>query len=120
MIFKIYEGYDWHNDVPLYQVIGTNNDYAGEWHNHYEDAELELEGLQMESKKTLQTFWQHLGDTPIDEDETIEKPVKVGHQGHNPWHTFPIGTHRQEIWSWIEDQWKVSVHSLMFPSTKIF
>lgn len=45
MIFKIYEGYDWHNDVPLYQVIGTNNDYVGEWHTHYEDAELELEKL---------------------------------------------------------------------------
>lgn len=44
MIFKIYEGYDWHNDVPLYQVIGTNNGYVGEWHTHYEDAELETPG----------------------------------------------------------------------------
>lgn len=46
MSFKIYEGYDWHNGTPLYQVIGTNNDYVGEWHTHHEDAELELEQLQ--------------------------------------------------------------------------
>lgn len=114
MIFKIYEGYDWHNGNPLYQVIGTNNEYVGEWHTHYEDAELELESLETESKKSLQTFWQNLGDTPIDENETIETPVSAGHQGHNPWHTFPVGTHREEIWGWVESQWGVSVYSLMF------
>lgn len=45
MIYKIFNGFDHFKQCPLFQVIGTNNDYVGEWHNNLTDAEIELKNL---------------------------------------------------------------------------
>ena len=43
--FKIFTGIDYFNQTELFQVIGVNNDYIGEWHSLIEDAENELKNL---------------------------------------------------------------------------
>lgn len=43
--FKIVQGHDWYNDKPIYQVLGVNNDYCGEWHTEESDAMRELSDL---------------------------------------------------------------------------
>lgn len=46
--YKVSTGHDHKNDKPLYQVIGVNNEYNGEWHTDKGDAEKELDGLNGE------------------------------------------------------------------------
>ena len=48
--------------------------------------------------------WEALGDIAIDDEECIDTPFLH----------FPAGTHREEIWHWIEETYDVSVHNLMF------
>jgi len=31
--YKIFEGFDHFNNKPIYQVIGVNNEYVGEWYH---------------------------------------------------------------------------------------
>jgi hypothetical protein len=38
MNYRIFEGYDHFNGTPLYQVIGSDNDYVGEWHTSEQQA----------------------------------------------------------------------------------
>lgn len=56
------------------------------------------------TKQAAQKLWDKLGDIPIDEDECIEEP----------YHTFPKGTHREDIWHWFEETFNLSVTELMF------
>lgn len=57
---------------------------------------------RLEKAKDL---WDEFGDVPMNpETERIE----------TPWHGFPTGTHREEIWHWFEDTFKVRVHDLMY------
>ena len=52
-------------------------------------------------------LWHELGDIPMNpETECIEVQ----------WHNFPSGTHREDIWHWIEDTYHVPVYNLMFPA----
>ena len=51
-------------------------------------------------------IWDNLGDIPIDNNECIEVEFM----------DFPIGTHREEIWIWIESFYNISVVNLMFPN----
>ena len=44
--YKIFVGYDHYKGVPLYQVIGVDNDYVGEYHKDRKDAEKELAELE--------------------------------------------------------------------------
>lgn len=45
MKYKIFEGRDHNKDIPLYQVVGVDNEYVGEWHTSKQDAEKELSKL---------------------------------------------------------------------------
>jgi len=51
--------------------------------------------MRIESKK----LWQELGDIPTNKNDEIEK--RFLH--------FDIGTHREEIWHWFEDEFNLSV-----------
>ena len=44
MKYNIFEGFDWINQRPIFQVKGVDNDYCGEWHTKPE-AQKELDGL---------------------------------------------------------------------------
>ena len=47
--YKIVEGNDHYNNKPLFQVVGIENDYVGEWHSTMTEAQNELNS--MHSKK---------------------------------------------------------------------
>lgn len=46
MRYKIIEGKDHFKNLPLFQVIGTDNEYAGEWNETREEAKQELKTLK--------------------------------------------------------------------------
>jgi len=55
--------------------------------------------------RRAEEIWEKLGDVPIDEDECIDEVFM----------DFDIGTHREDIWHWIEEKFDVSVATdLMF------
>ena len=43
--YKIFEGYDHFKSVPLFQVLGVNNEYVGEWNETREEAHEEIKNL---------------------------------------------------------------------------
>jgi len=47
----------------------------------------------------LLTLWAELGDIPINEDEELEE--RFLH--------FDKGTHREEVWHWLEDEYNISI-----------
>lgn len=50
--YKIVKGYDHYNSVPLYQVVGVeDNDYVGEYHKILNDAKSELKELSKKLKE---------------------------------------------------------------------
>ena len=53
----------------------------------------------MIQKSKANILWEKLGDIPINENEEIE--VNFLH--------FKIGTHREKIWHWFENKFKLSV-----------
>ncbi|MCD8109982.1 MAG: hypothetical protein LUE14_07775 [Clostridiales bacterium] len=51
-------------------------------------------------ERSYKELWEELADIPIDsETETID----------TDWIGFPAGTHREDIWHWFEDYYKISV-----------
>lgn len=44
--YKIFQGYDWYKGKYIYQVVGINNDFVGEWHTLKRDAQKELKYLR--------------------------------------------------------------------------
>ena len=50
-VYRIFEGKDHFNNKPLYQVIGVNNDYGGEFHTSKASAQRELKATMVESRK---------------------------------------------------------------------
>lgn len=57
------------------------------------------------TRKTATILWEKLGDIPIDTDEQIKEEFLH----------FPVGTHRETIWHWFEEQFDLSINELMFP-----
>ena len=52
--------------------------------------------------KTVKLFspiWASLGDVPIDSNGGLEEQ----------WRHFPIGTPREEVWHWLEEEFNVSI-----------
>lgn len=43
--YKIFNGFDHFNGINLYQVLGTDNEFNGEWHTSQEEAKKELNEL---------------------------------------------------------------------------
>lgn len=46
MTYRVSEGKDHKNNKPLFQVIGIDNEYVGEWHTDRGDAKKELKDLE--------------------------------------------------------------------------
>lgn len=62
--------------------------------------ELEAERAREDNLNKARQIWDEFTDVPMDpETECIE----------SDWNQFPAGTHREEIWHWIEDTYHVSV-----------
>jgi hypothetical protein len=75
MRYKVFEGYDHFNDSPLYQVIGVNNDYVGEWHTEERDAKKELRDLSRQRSSSRRRRAEKIYDNGFDgvaESEVFE------------------------------------------------
>lgn len=60
----------------------------------------------MKSMDELKTLWEKLGDTPVNDDGEIDEKFL----------DFDIGTDREEIWTWFEEQNPdFSVAKMMYP-----
>jgi len=53
--------------------------------------------------KALETFWNELGDIPVDDDGIIQEPFL--------W--WPKGTDREDIWHWFDEKYPDGVVKLM-------
>lgn len=53
MKYYIFEGFDWVNARPVFQVNGRDNDYCGEWHASKPEAQAELDGLVKSSQAAV-------------------------------------------------------------------
>lgn len=52
----------------------------------------------------VSNLWKEFGEVPVNpETGEIE----------SEWHGFLIGTHREDIWHWFEEQFSISVAKLM-------
>jgi len=43
--YKIFKGYNHLKNTDLFQVIGINNDFVGDWHNTKQEANEELKNI---------------------------------------------------------------------------
>ncbi len=68
--YKIFEGYDHYKGEPMYQVVGVENEYEGEYHRDRKDAEkelaeiegkFELGGVMANGGEVARTILQQLG-----------------------------------------------------------
>ena len=101
------------SDEKIREISGSMLDYLTQCGDEYEieelNAKLEEANEELEELDNLnkaKQVWDELTDVPMDpETECIE----------SDWKQFPAGTHREEIWHWIEDTYNVSVaEDLMF------
>lgn len=69
--------------------------------NVEEDYELLMrEYDNLRRNEHVKDLWREFGDIPMNPDtECIEVE----------WNGFPTGTHREEIWSWFEETYNISV-----------
>lgn len=49
--YRIFEGFNFHNQMSIFCVIGDNNDYCGEWHGLWSDADQEMADLAEKAKR---------------------------------------------------------------------
>lgn len=61
----------------------------------------------LKTNKNRDHLWEMLGNTPVNNDGELEEVYL----------DFPIGTQCEEIWSWFEETFDVSVYRLMYPNT---
>ena len=59
--------------------------------------------------KALETFWNELGDIPVDDDGIIQESFL--------W--WPKGTDREDIWHWFDEKYPGGVVKLMGLEEKI-
>ena len=60
----------------------------------------------MNSELTAKEIWEKLGDIPVNDNGEIEEPFLE----------FEVGTDREDIWHWIEEEYDVRVYDLMYPN----
>lgn len=64
----------------------------------------ELEKHLKNKYEALQ-LWKELEDIPVDENEKLDTDWYIRNKGKN----FRKGTHREEIWHWLEETFNVSI-----------
>ena len=68
--------------------------------SYYSPEELASLEENLYKYRHIEDLWSEFGDTPMNpHSETIEQP----------WHHFPVGTHREIIWRWFEMEFDISV-----------
>ena len=55
--------------------------------------------MTVTATENVQDVWDSLRDVPVDVDDCIEQEF----------HGFPVGTHKFDIWHWVEEHFNVSI-----------
>ncbi len=55
--------------------------------------------MTVTAKENVHDVWNSLRDVPVEVDDCIDEE----------WRHFPIGTHKFDIWLWIEEEFDVSI-----------
>lgn len=85
-----------HISIRITQLESILTNHQNE-HDPEELASMEEELFQL---RHIGNLWDEFGDTPMNpETECLEQK----------WHNFPVGTHREIIWHWFENQFDLSV-----------
>jgi hypothetical protein len=88
--------------LQIYKIDGV--DYANCMDRSVKQFQEDLEApFTGRFDEALVNLWERLGDVPVNDDGEIEEDFLH----------FPTGTDREEIWSWIEETYDVSVYDLM-------
>lgn len=90
-------------NITQYESILTNHT---DEHSCEEIASIEEDLFRAQH---IVALWEEFGEIPM--DPCLEITEKY-------WHGFPAGTHRETIWHWFEDYFKISVaEDLMYWNT---
>ena len=77
----------------------------GIWKQMTETEEQKADAARGDRVKQAKEHWLEFGDVPMNpETECIEAPFLH----------FPAGTHREEIWNWFEEYYRVPVYDLLY------
>jgi hypothetical protein len=59
-------------------------------------------------REPVNEAWERLGDTPVNDDGELDADYSLNGL------TFEVGTDREDVWRYFEEEYGVSVHALMF------
>ena len=94
--YYIFNGYDHYNNYPLYQVVGRNNDYVGEYHENIQDAKKELKDLKSnEYAKGGGVIWDK--DSDSIRTELGEFKVRITPQMQKGYYDVYVSANKKEI-----------------------
>lgn len=64
--------------------------------------------------KAMEKLWEELEDVPFDED--TDGYLRLS----QPWHGFPAGTDREDIWHWFDENHSKGVAWLLYEYKKSY
>ncbi len=91
---EMHESGEYTNGYELCANLVSELEQVGYTCDYYLDAE-----PYWLRKHDAQSYWEQLADVPVNEDGEIEEQF----------YNFDEGTDREEIWSWLEETFNISV-----------
>lgn len=93
------------DDIVEHHKKGGEFGKEKEWKQMTETEEQKTDAARDDRVKQAKEHWLEFGDVPMNpETECIEAPFLH----------FPAGTHREEIWNWFEEYYRVPVYDLLY------
>lgn len=93
------------DDIVEHHKKGGEFGKEKEWKQMTETEEQKTDAARNDRVKQAKEHWLEFGDVPMNpETECIEAPFLH----------FPAGTHREEIWNWFEEYYRVPVYDLLY------
>ena len=92
----------------FFKINGSGREvynFEEEWKQMTETEEQKADAARGDRVKQAKEHWLEFDDVPMNpETECIEAPFLH----------FPAGTHREEIWNWFEEYYRVPVYDLLY------
>ena len=93
------------DDIVEHHKKGGEFGKEKEWKQMTETEEQKTDAARDDRVKQAKEHWLEFDDVPMNpETECIEAPFLH----------FPAGTHREEIWNWFEEYYRVPVYDLLY------
>lgn len=94
-------------DLGYWSANGSYEEPAANWRNETFFLRLGIPHFDTSEPFTaneIDELWDYLGTIPVNDDGILQERF----------YSFPAGTHREEVWSWFEETFNLSVTNLMF------